>query len=280
MNAKANGTTNVIHAIVRMVMAPFVRILLRYGVAHSDFVSITKKLYVEIAANEFTIDERKQSVARVAVLTGLTRREVKTMLDEPTEHHPPLELNRAGRVAEAWLRDETFWDTSGQPAALSLKSKDPKSFDGLVRKYGGDIPTRSVRDELIRSGAIRKVGDTVVIGSTGYVPSGDSEELLKVSFRSVEQLISTIDHNDQHGQEDPRLQLTVEYDNISSEGADTFRILSREKSKELLIYLDRFLATQDRDLNPALDEGKDQFRTGLSIFYFKDDNNTKQEDNA
>jgi len=56
--------------------------------------------------------------------------------------------------------------------------------------------------------------------------------------------------------------------------------LSREKSKELLIYLDRFLATQDRDLNPALDEGKDQFRTGLSIFYFKDDNNTKQEDNA
>ncbi len=276
MGSSPEISAKVIHAIVRMVMVPFVRLLLRYGVAHSDFSAITRRLYVEVAERDFQLTERNQSVARVAVLTGLTRREVKRILDEPDPDAIPIEFNRAGRVVEAWMRDRTFWGDNGQPAALSITSKSRSSFHALVKKYGGDIPARAVMDELISRGAIRKEGETVLMTSTGYVPAGDSEEMLTVTFRSVGHLISTIDHNDQNGSDQPRLQLTVEYDNVSSEGADSFRILSREKSKEMLVYLDRFLATQDRDINPAI-TGDGQVRTGLGIFFFQDDNDNTRD---
>lgn len=261
--------------IVRLAMVPFVRLLLRYGVSYKDFSDIVKRVYVEVAEKEFLIEGRQQTVARIAVLTGLTRRGVKEVMVETTEEKKNFSMNRAGKVASGWMRDKTFWSEDGQPAALTVSGTDKNSFSALVKKYGGDVPVRPVIDELLRLGAIKRKGNSVVLASTGYVPSGDSAELLKVAFRSVGDLIGTIDNNDQD-QNNPQLQLSVSYDNLSNEGVEGFRILSREKSKELLITLDQFLSTQDRDQNPEV-KGDGKRRAGLGIYYFTDPDQSTAE---
>jgi len=255
-------------------MRPFVRMLLRYGVSYADFASILRKLYVDVAEREFQIKGRKQSHARIAILTGLTRREVKKVIEEPgVESGPAFKLNRAVWALSGWLRDQNFLDADGQPRPLSITDAGPGTFQALIKQYSGDVPFRAILDELLRSGAVEQTSRTTVVPtSTGYVPMADSGELLRVSFQSVADHISTIDYNDQHKPEASRLQLTVHYDNVTDEGVETFRQLSRDKSKELLLSLDSFLASQDRDTNTSL-EGEGNRRTGISVFYFEEQRN-------
>ena len=63
-------------AALLKLLRPLVRILLRNGVSHRTFAEIAKWGYVDVAHQEFGLEGRKQSISRVSVLTGLSRKEV------------------------------------------------------------------------------------------------------------------------------------------------------------------------------------------------------------
>ena len=65
-----------------LVLRPVVRILLRYGVGYREFAEITKTAFVDIASSDFGIRGRPTNISRVAVMTGLTRKEVKRLRDQ------------------------------------------------------------------------------------------------------------------------------------------------------------------------------------------------------
>ena len=58
------------------VLLPLVRVLLKNGISHAEFSEIGRRALVEVGFRNFDIDGRKQTVSRVAVLTGLSRKEV------------------------------------------------------------------------------------------------------------------------------------------------------------------------------------------------------------
>jgi len=252
---------------------------LRYGIGYGEFAQVCKELYIDVADTEFRIANRKQTVSRISVLTGITRREIKqikeTVANNSQEYFPH---NHAARVLTFWMHDPEFQDEQGNPALLIANTDGNGTFNKLVHKYGNNTPYRAILDELVRVGAVAMDDDgTVRMISTGYVPEKDSQELLGISMQSVADHISTIDYNDVHKPDSSRLQLTVNYDNVTDDGVEVFRQISREKSKEILLFLDRFLATQDRDSNPTID-GPGRNRTGLGIFYFEEKHDPEQED--
>lgn len=263
--------------LIRVTMRPLIRIMIRYGIGYGDFSAVVKRIFIEVAENDFTIDGRKQTISRVSVLTGITRREIKKILDNSStkREEEVFVYNHAARIISCWLHDKEFQLPDGTAAALSTKQDGEGTFNNLVYKYGNNTPSRAILDELVRVGAVElDEGGMARMVSLGYVPSEDTQELLSVSFQSVADLISTIDYNDRNRNADTRLQLTVNYDNVSDEGVEVFRHVSREKSKEVLLFLDRFLATQDKDNNPAI-AGKGANRTGLGIFFFEERKNEK-----
>ena len=65
-----------------LVMRPIVRILLRYGIGYREFVEVTKTAYVDVASSDFGLRGRPTNISRVAVMTGLTRKEVKRLRDK------------------------------------------------------------------------------------------------------------------------------------------------------------------------------------------------------
>ena len=255
-------------AVCRL-LRPLVRLLLRNGMAYADFTTLARQTYVEVAASDFELPGRKQSVSRVSVLTGINRKEVKRILSEPNDHSPP-ENNRAARVISGWMRDAEFTNPAGNPLPLSWGVEaSVASFEALVKKYSGDMTARSVLDELRRVGAVTLEDDQVHLTATGYIPTTSNEELLRLSGIGIADLMETIDHNLNPEKSVTRLQLSVAYDDVPQHGVELFRNLSKEKSIELLNYLDSFLATQDRSVNPTV-KGTDRFRTGLGVYYFEE----------
>ena len=254
---------------VSRLLRPLVRLLLRNGMAYADFTTLARQIYVEVAASDFELPGRKQSVSRVSVLTGINRKEVKRILSEPSDNSPP-ENNRAARVISGWMRDAEFTDSAGNPLPLSWGGdSSDTSFDALVKKFSGDMTARSVLDELRRVGAVTLKDDQVHLSATGYVPTTSNEELLRLSGIGIADLMETIDHNLNTEKSETRLQLSVAYDDVPQHGVELFRNLSKEKSIELLNYLDSFLATQDRSVNPTV-TGTNRYRTGLGIYYFEE----------
>jgi hypothetical protein len=85
----------------RVLMKPLVRILVRHGVSYNEFHEILKNVFVEVAERDFGIPGRKPFQSRVAILTGMTRKEVakqKAILDGNAEQRDVSNLNRVTRV--------------------------------------------------------------------------------------------------------------------------------------------------------------------------------------
>lgn len=253
------------------LLRPLVRILLRDGISYKTFADLVKWVYVDVAMKEFGIEGRKQSISRVSVITGLTRKEVLRVrrLERPDDSASTEQYNRAARVIAGWRRDKDFLDAKGRPASLPMTGSGA-TFNELIRRFSGDVPVRALLDELIRIGAVKRLKDgRIRLLARAYIPEGSDEDKLHILGTDVNYLITTIDHNLQHGDSLPFLQRKVLYDNLPDEVLPKFRKLSAKRAQRLLEQLDRWLAEHDRDLNSSV-KGTGRNRAGLGIYYIEE----------
>jgi len=258
-------------AATRKLLVPLVRIFLRNGKAAKSLYDLVKRVYVDLAKEEFGIGEKQATVSRIAILTGLTRKEVQALLAHPTNDDGSAEgdYNRAARVIAGWLRDSKFSDGRGHPTPLPLEGKRG-SFAALVKLYSGDIPVRAMLDELLHVGAVERLKDgRICLRARGYIPQKSTPEKLHILGSDTADLIATIDHNVYVAPHKPRFQRKVMYDNIPIEAAREFRAIAAAQGQELLEAMDRWLASRDRDVNPT-SRGSGRVRTGLGIYHFED----------
>jgi len=259
--------SNNLQKAVTRVLSPLARLLLRHGVSHAEFVSWAKQAYVKEATEHFGIDGKTPTVSRTSIVTGINRKEVKRILDLPDDVKAGINKhNRAVRVVTGWLQDDQFHNKGGEPASLTYGDNDD-SFNLLVKQYGGDVPARALLDELVRVGTVELNDNKVKLVTKGYVPHESEEAMLDVFATSATDLLNTLDHNIS-GEEKRRLQMSVAYDNISSEALAEFKKLSADKALKLLREFDKTLATHEKT-NPP-NNGEARYRTGLGIYFIED----------
>jgi hypothetical protein len=260
-----------LYAAILRLLRPLVRILLRYGVSFGTLADLAKWVFIDVATREFGIKGRKQSVSRVSVITGLSRREVMRVRQLPkpdvsvsTERH-----NRAARVLAAWRREKPFLDADAEPAALPMEGPGP-TFSELVSRFSGNVPPRAILDELTRVGAVDEMEDgRLCLRARVYIPKNIDAGRLHLLGTDVRHLISTIDHNLSPGPSGPLFQRKVSYDNLPIEILPEFRKLFTEKAQALLEKADQWLAERDRDATPSV-EGTGRHRAGFGIFFFEE----------
>lgn len=258
-------------------MRPLARLLLRNGIPFAEFAELVKRAYVDAALEDFADERRKPTDSRAAVMTGLTRKEVKKQREilagEQDGSRGARYENRASRVVSGWVHDAAFQAGDGEPAELPFDG--PLSFSELVRRYSGDMTPRAVLEELERVGVVEaEASGTLALRQRAYVPAGDSEEMLQIFGEDVSDLIATIDHNltGSEGDSQPLFQRTLVYNNIPPEVMARWRRYAAEQSQTMLEQLDKWLGPHDRDI-ASHGKGKvsgDSVRTGVGIFYFED----------
>jgi hypothetical protein len=264
-----SDTNKAISSALTKLLKPLISILLKNGIPYGTFCELAKWVYVDVASKELAIPGRKQTTSRIAVITGLSRKEVKRLkeLSETDDLGVSDRHNRAVRVINGWRKDAGFLTSTGQPKELPFDN-GKSSFSSLVKKYSGDMPPRAVLDELLRSGVVEQNQGRIKLLTEGYVVQKGDVEKLHILGVDAGEFIETLHHNLASGPSDKYLQRKVSYDNIPEEALPELRKLLSSKGASFIESLDKIISLYDRDQDPSV-KGKGRKKAGIGIFYFE-----------
>lgn len=238
-------STRLLRAAER-ILRPLARILLRNGVSVLALEEVVRKVFVDVAFEEFRIPGRTQTLARVSVITGLNRKEVARLHNLPDiDEADARSRNRAATVVTAWLSDTAFLSAAGYPLDLSMSGVSP-SFSDLVRKYSGDMYPNSIAEELLRLGAVERVDDRLRLRNRGYVPGKDPDTMIDFLGMDTAEFIETVDHNIRAGDGQRLLQYKVVADNVRVEDVAEFNRYSTLLVRNLLDQITDWLRQHDQ----------------------------------
>ncbi len=148
-------------ALMRLLQ-PLARWLLDAGIGVGEFVNLAKVAYVRAAVEQgrSVAGSARPNISRIAVVTGLTRVEVASLLERGETESPSSDRGRqrAERVLSAWWTDPAFLNAKGEPGVLRLKGPR-RSFAALCERYSGEKRSAPVLQELLRVGAVRELPD-------------------------------------------------------------------------------------------------------------------------
>jgi len=155
----AHGNVVLGELLVELAMA-----LLPRGITPGTFSELSRQAFARAAARISQRSNGKINHSRVAALTGLSRADVKRLLQSADPAGPTLRLTQMPieRVLQGWRADRRFLNKRGNPKALRIAGKS-NSFALLTRLYGGDVPHRAILDELHRIGAVRRNSQVVTL---------------------------------------------------------------------------------------------------------------------
>jgi hypothetical protein len=256
-------------AVVYACMRPFARVLLRSGITYKSFAEIAKTAFVHEALLERDSKGRITNASRVAVRTGLSRKEVRRISGEMgVARNSSDEVDHAGppaRVLHAWHFDPRFINEEGSPTDLSFEGDTP-NFAELVRAVGGDVPPGAVRAELLRAAAMIELENGMLRPTKRYFVPGDfDEKAITVMSGMLFPFMSGLDHNSNPMRSSGGFIQRIAYARLSAEDQESFRRWSREHATKFIESIDDWL-TARQSLAEA-DSGEPI--SGMGVFYYE-----------
>ncbi len=164
-----------------------------------EFSELSKAKFVAVATADFGIRGRPTNGSRVAILTGLDRRDVRR-LRRAAKPEPQGYQRKASQILSAWHHEPDFLDASGRPAALAVEGEGA-TFTELMRRHAAALPVVAMIKELKNAEAIEERSDGRLRAlKRAYVPSGVSAERLRLWSGVLSDIANTIEHN--HSRDD------------------------------------------------------------------------------
>lgn len=147
-----------------LVLTSFISELAHYllaaGVGCSRFESIVRLAYFRAAAANARFSNEKLNQSAVAAMTGLTRTQVRALARQNAAAQPLVVKDRLEQVLDGWMTDPRFSLSHSVPRKLRSSGRG-NTFAALARKYGGDVPARSLLREMHRQGYVASSGGYV-----------------------------------------------------------------------------------------------------------------------
>ena len=262
-----------------VAMRPVAKILLRFGIGFREFGEITKTAFVDVATSEYGLRGRPTNISRVAVMTGLTRKEVRRIRGkiESGDQEVVVRSTPLSEILHRWHADSEFLDSSGRPAVLPFAGAT-SSFTNLVKRFGGDIPPGAMRTELKRVGAVEETtdGHLRVISRTLH-PKGVHEKLVTALVHAVYPLVSTVAHNvnpDSEGE--GWAQMSTYSQTIRKSDVPRLRRISFDRLSEVAESIDDLFMAYET-LHENDESANDQNTVAVGVFYFEEQDDVMRE---
>jgi hypothetical protein len=159
---KSDTLKQAVQSALARLLQPLARWMLDAGIGVGEFVNLVKVAYVRAAVEQgrSVAGSARPNISRIAVVTGLTRVEVASLLQrgEAEPRSSDRGRQRAERVLSAWWTDPEFLTAQGEPQVLRLRGPG-RTFATLCQRYSGEKRSAPVLQELLRVGAVRELAE-------------------------------------------------------------------------------------------------------------------------
>jgi hypothetical protein len=254
-------------------MRPIARMMLRSGIGYPQFAELAKLAFLTEAQAEKDSRGRATNLSRVAIKTGLSRKEVARLSKQQSTTDESASSNRmvdsqslhAERVLQLWHSDSRFVDRRGAPVELPFADGDV-TFGALVKSAGGDLPVGAVRAELLAAGAIIESEEgTLRPLKRHFVPADVGEELLVGFTHMIIPVLEGVARNTAERCSTPFIQRMVYSDRLSPDAAPLFRRVAREQVTGFVQSVDDWLSANEISDS----DGRQSCRYGIGVFYYE-----------
>lgn len=261
-------------AAFRSLMTPLIRILLRSGISFRDFAAVLKDVYVTICIREMARAGKPVSLPRVAIATGLTKREVESVVEREgsTQWGVGSHAELTASILETWHMDSAFVGPYGYPRDLKIVGPDESpTFEDLVRRFSTSVPPDYLVSELVRVGAARLLegGGYIRVEKRTYIPTDMTVEMVQIFSQAVRRYIETVDFNLARAPGEERRFDRVVY----PDGGLRLDDLASFK-EEVRRYLENVIQDLDQKSSnyrkPAIAEGEASVQVGVGMYFFEE----------
>ena len=248
--AKRNSHKRLSPKIIRQLLKPLVRILLRRQVAFQEFLTLSKEVFVEIAREEILRSTQKINTSRIAALTGLDRKHVTSILHNCDASHDPEPTSVLARVIAQWTHNENFLTTVGSPRVLCFKGESSE-FRQLVRTVSQALNPGTILFELKRANLVELTDAGIRLKHEVAWCGPDIERGLRILARDFELMAQAVEENLTTDQPIPHLHMRTEYDNVFLADLPMIRKWFAKQGDAFHKRARRYLSKYDKDLHPS-----------------------------
>lgn len=256
----------------QLVMRPIVRILLRYGIGYREFAEVSKSAFVDVASSDFGLRGRPTNISRVAVMTGLTRKEVRRLRTKIAIGDASISVKTTplADVLHHWHGQSDFTDASGNPKSLPFSGQEI-SFTGLVKRFGGDIPAGAMRTEMKRVGAIREDECGLLsVENRTYRPESEHENLVTMLVHGAYALLSNIAHNSDPNRPGSTWAHRIAYSqSLRSPDKKQFRRIAKDRIADFAESIDDIFVAYE-SLQERGEDNQSSDPVAVGIYYFEE----------
>lgn len=259
----ANATMRMLRGMLR----PLVRLLIARGVTAPALYRLLKSVYVEVAHRDFRIDDAAPTDSRVALLTGVHRRDVRAILSTPPAEWEAARAKAAAfaTVLGRWRGRPDLRDADGHPLALP-RAGDPlgRDFEAVTREVSQDIRPRTVLDELMRQGLVAEGADGLLRLTEAALAGPGAEDDRMVFFAAnVGDHLAAATENVLSGE--PRfLERAVFFNRMTPDAVDAVEARARAASQAVLEELNA-LSTERQRAEGHAPGASERYRYGVYL---------------
>jgi hypothetical protein len=255
----------------RHLLVPVVRLLQRAGISWADFAELSKEVFVDVAGRDYGLQGRPTNVSRVAMITGLSRREVTRVRGILAGSKParPATGGAIAQVLSGWHLDPEFIDSSGKPRAIPAEGEGA-SLESLLRRYAGDTPHRAVIKELLKLELVEERAGRYEVRAREYIRSPLDPDLLRQVGVALHDHGMTLAHNVNSERREPaRFEGMATHPRVAAQHVSAFHAFMEKRGQAFLEEIDAWLSRhQVAEGQSSVSQG---VRLGAGVYLIQDD---------
>lgn len=256
---------------LRRVLRPMARLLIRAGIRFDEFADLARGIFVETAIRDCHALPAIPSRARIAAITGLTRRQVDRFIDNrgALPLADPTLMGIAVEVLQKWHSIPEYVGPYGIPRELEFDMPRDRCIRSLVALVMPKADPRVALEELLRTGAVVPSGGKYfrAVSRSFVMPDPASPELLEHYGRTLSRFAATLEYNIDPRHTEKRLERRVTADRgLPAELVPDFEKYARSRAVDFLVELDNWLKPY------ASEEGEsaERLEAGVNVFLYAD----------